>query len=111
MRERGEGRRDTARLHLPHVLPFEVDAAALVGAELRHREPALAPQHAQALAGPSQQHGLPWYVGIHAGRHQTPRATKSTIASIASAPYGAANIARECSLPPYMSRVFGRETR
>jgi hypothetical protein len=86
VRERGERRRHPAGLHLPHVLALEVDAAALVGAELRHREPALPPHRTKALAGPLQQERLAGDVGIDAGRHQSPRTTKSTIASIASAP-------------------------
>src|ERR1700687_4207640 len=72
MRERGERWGDTARLHLPNILPFEVDAAALVSAELRHGEPALSPQRAEALAGPFQQQRLAGDRGGVAGRAQTP---------------------------------------
>src|SRR5678815_1471082 len=86
VRERGERRRDAAGLHLPHVLPLEVDAAALVGAKLRHREPAFPTQDAQALTGALQQPWLAGHVGIDASRHQIPCATKWMIASIASAP-------------------------
>src|SRR5688572_22446132 len=111
MRERGERWRDPAGLHLPHVLPLEVNAAALVGAELRHREPTLPPDRAQTLAGALEQERLAWDVRIHARRHQSPRATKLMIASMASAPYGAANIARECSAPPNITSVFGIDVR
>src|SRR5687767_3329780 len=111
MRERRERRCDAPGLHLPHVLPLEIDAATLVGTELRHREPALAPHRAQTLAGALQEQRLAGDVGIDAGRHQSPRAMKSMMARVASVPYGAANMPRECSPPPNISRVFGIDAR
>jgi hypothetical protein len=86
VRERGERWRDAAGLHLPHVLPLEVDAAALVGTELGHREPAPAPERAQRFPVRFSSSGSPGTSGLTRAGIRSLAPTNSMIASITSAP-------------------------
>src|SRR2546430_13462901 len=102
MRESRERRRDAAGLHLPHVLTLEVDDAPGARSKLGHRQPLLFTKLADPLAHLAEKPRLPGDIRIHPRRH-----TNSTISPSASSPYGALNIARECSLPPKTTSVLG----
>src|SRR5713101_7644988 len=102
MRESRERRRHATRLHLPHVLPLEIDDAFGARAELRHGESLLFSKLTDPLPHLPEEPRLARDVRIHTRRH-----TNSTISPSASSPYEAVNMARECSRPPKRTSFFG----
>src|SRR6266566_3840302 len=102
VREGRQRRRDAPRLHLPDVLALEIDDSLRARAELGHGESLLLPKLADPFSHLAYEPGLAWDVRIHPRRH-----TNSTISPSASSPYGALNMARECSRPPKSTSFFG----
>src|SRR5207237_10788290 len=81
MGQSGERGSDPAGLHLPDILPLEIDHALGRRSELGHRQAPLLAKRADALSHLLQKARLSGNVWIHARRH-----TNSTIAPSASSP-------------------------